>query len=175
MKQLAKNTYSIRGKGLFSVPVFVLEKQNGLLTLIDAGLEKDAKVIAVIGDGSMTAGLAYEGLNQAGYTHKDKNLIVILNDNEMSISRNVGALSSFISRTFSTKKLQELRKELGDFIKSVPKFGDDLYQLAKRTEESLKTFVTPGMLFEAFNFDYFGPIDGHNLNHLIDILNNIKY
>ncbi len=137
--------------------------------------EQDAKVIAVIGDGSMTAGLAYEGLNQAGYTHKDKNLIVILNDNEMSISRNVGALSSFISRTFSTKRLQELRKELGDFIKSVPKFGDDLYQLAKRTEESLKTFVTPGMLFEAFNFDYFGPIDGHNLNHLIDILNNIKY
>ena len=136
--------------------------------------DKDANVIAVIGDGSMTAGLAYEGLNQAGYTHKDKNLIVILNDNEMSISRNVGALSSFISRTFSTKKLQELRKEMGDFIKSVPKFGDDLYQLAKRTEESLKTFVTPGMLFEAFNFDYFGPIDGHNLNHLIDILNNIK-
>ncbi len=137
--------------------------------------KQDAKVIAVIGDGSMTAGLAYEGLNQAGYTHKDKNLIVILNDNEMSISRNVGALSSFISRTFSTKKLQDLRKEMGDFIKSVPKFGDDLYQLAKRTEESLKTFVTPGMLFEAFNFDYFGPIDGHNLNHLIDILNNISY
>ena len=96
--------------------------------------EQDSKVIAVIGDGSMTAGLAYEGLNQAGYTHKDKNLIVILNDNEMSISRNVGALSSFISRTFSAKKLQDLRKELGDFIKSVPKFGDDLYQLAKRTE-----------------------------------------
>jgi 1-deoxy-D-xylulose-5-phosphate synthase len=137
--------------------------------------EKDAQVIAVIGDGSMTAGLAYEGLNQAGYTHKDKNLIVVLNDNEMSISRNVGAMSSFISRKFSTKKLQELRRELGDFIKSVPKFGDDLYQLAKRTEESLKAFVTPGMLFEAFNFDYFGPIDGHNLHHLIDILNNIKY
>lgn len=136
--------------------------------------KQDAKVIAVIGDGSMTAGLAYEGLNQAGYTHKDKNPIVILNDNEMSISRNVGALSSFISRTFSAKKLQDLRKEMGDFIKSVPKFGDDLYQLAKRTEESLKAFVTPGMLFEAFNFDYFGPIDGHNLNHLIDILNNIS-
>jgi 1-deoxy-D-xylulose-5-phosphate synthase len=136
--------------------------------------KEDAKVIAVIGDGSMTAGIAYEGLNQAGYTHKDKNLIVILNDNEMSISRNVGALSSFLSRTFSAKKLQDLRRELGEFLKSLPKVGDDLYQLAKRSEESLKTFVTPGMLFEAFNFDYFGPIDGHNLNHLIDILNNIK-
>ena len=136
---------------------------------------EDAKVIAVIGDGSMTAGIAYEGLNQAGDTHKDKNLIVILNDNEMSISRNVGALSSFLSRKFSGKKMQELRKELGDFLKSLPKFGDDIYQLAKRTEESLKTFVTPGMLFEAFNFEYFGPINGHKLNHLIDILNNIKY
>jgi 1-deoxy-D-xylulose-5-phosphate synthase len=136
---------------------------------------ENAKVIAVIGDGSMTAGIAYEGLNQAGDTHKDKNLIVILNDNEMSISRNVGALSSFLSRKFSGKKMQEFRKEMGDFLKSLPRFGDDIYQLAKRTEESLKTFVTPGMLFEAFNFEYFGPINGHKLNHLIDILNNIKY
>jgi 1-deoxy-D-xylulose-5-phosphate synthase len=137
--------------------------------------KEENKVIAVIGDGSMTAGLAYEGLNQAGYMHNDKNIIVILNDNDMSISRNVGALSSFLSRAFSAKKLQGLRKELGDFLKSLPKFGDDLYQIAKRTEESLKAFVTPGMLFEAFNFDYFGPINGHNLNHLIDILNNIKH
>ena len=136
--------------------------------------EEKAKVIAVIGDGSMTAGIAYEGLNQAGDTHKDKDLIVILNDNEMSISRNVGALSSFLSRKFSGKKMQELRKELGEFLKSLPKFGDDIYQLAKRTEESLKTLVTPSMLFEAFNFEYFGPINGHKLNHLIDILNNIK-
>jgi len=134
-----------------------------------------AKVIAVIGDGSMTAGLAYEGLNQAGYTLKDKNLIVILNDNDMSISRNVGALSSFLSRKFSAKKLQELRKELGEFLKSLPRYGDDIYQFAKRSEESFKAFVTPGMLFEAFNFDYFGPINGHKLDHLIDILNNIKH
>jgi 1-deoxy-D-xylulose-5-phosphate synthase len=133
-----------------------------------------AKVVAVIGDGSMTAGLAYEGLNQAGDVHKDKNLIVILNDNEMSISPNVGALSSFLSRTLSARKLQDLRKEIGDFLKSVPKIGDDMYQWAKRSEESFKTFVTPGMLFEAFNFDYFGPINGHNLDHLIDILLNIR-
>jgi 1-deoxy-D-xylulose-5-phosphate synthase len=136
---------------------------------------EDAKVIAVIGDGSMTAGIAYEGLNQAGDTHKDKSLIVILNDNEMSISPNVGALSSFLSRKFSGKKMQEFRKEMGEFLKSLPKFGGDIYQLAKRTEDSLKAFVTPGMLFEAFNFEYYGPINGHKLNHLIDILNNIKY
>jgi 1-deoxy-D-xylulose-5-phosphate synthase len=137
--------------------------------------KEDSKVIAVIGDGSMTAGIAYEGLNQAGDKFKDRELIVILNDNDMSISRNVGALSSFLSRTFSSKRLQEARKELGVFLKSLPKIGDDVYQFAKRTEESFKTFTTPGMLFEAFNFEYFGPINGHNLNHLIDILNNIKY
>jgi 1-deoxy-D-xylulose-5-phosphate synthase len=131
-----------------------------------------SKVIAVIGDGSMTAGLAYEGLNQAGDINK--NIIVILNDNDMSIAHNVGALSSFLSRTFSAKYLQDFKKELKDFLKSLPKVGDDIYQFAKRSKESFKTFITPGMLFEAFNFEYFGPIDGHNLNHLIDILNNIK-
>ncbi len=134
--------------------------------------KKNSKVIAVIGDGSMTAGLAYEALNQAGDLHKD--LIVILNDNEMSISANVGAVSSLLSRTFSGQRLQNWRKEFGEFLKSVPKIGDNIYQWAKRSEESLKTFITPGMLFEAFNFDYFGPIKGHNLNHLISILSNIK-
>jgi 1-deoxy-D-xylulose-5-phosphate synthase len=150
-------------------------------TSISAGLgiacakrlkESEAKIVAVIGDGSMTAGLAYEGLNQTGDLHKD--LIVILNDNDMSISHNVGALSSFLSRTLSAKYLQDFRKSLGEFLKSLPKVGTDIYQLAKRSEESFKTFITPGMLFEAFDFEYFGPIDGHNLNHLIDILNNVK-
>lgn len=134
--------------------------------------QKDAKVVAIIGDGSMTAGLAYEALNQAGDLHKD--LIVILNDNDMSIARNVGALSSVLSRTFSGQRLQTWRKEFGEFLRSVPRIGDNIYQLAKRGEESFKTFITPGMLFEAFNFDYFGPINGHNLNHLIAILKNIK-
>jgi len=153
-------------------------------TSISAGLgvahakhlkKENSKVIAVIGDGSMTAGIAFEGLNQAGDKFKDTELIVILNDNDMSISRNVGALSSFLSRKFSAKRLQEARKDLGDFLKSLPKIGDDVYQFAKRTEESFKTFTTPGMLFEAFNFEYFGPINGHKLNHLIDILYNIRY
>jgi 1-deoxy-D-xylulose-5-phosphate synthase len=136
--------------------------------------QDESRTIAVIGDGSLTAGMAYEGLNQAGGNPK-RDLIVILNDNEMSISRNVGALSSFLSRTFSAKKLQEMRKELGFFFKSLPRIGADIYQLAKRTEESFKAFVTPEMLFEAFNFEYFGPINGHKIDHLIDILNNVKY
>ena len=153
-------------------------------TSISAGLgiacakkikNEQAKVIAVIGDGSMTAGLAYEGLNQAGDTHKDKDIIVILNDNDMSISKNVGALSSFLSRTFSTRKLQDLRKDFGVFLKSLPGIGDDMYHIAKRSEDSFKAFVTPGVLFEAFNFEYFGPINGHRLSHLIDILTNIKH
>ena len=150
-------------------------------TSISAGLgissakclkKETSKVIAVIGDGAMTAGLAYEGLNQAGDIKKD--LIVILNDNDMSIAPNVGALSSLLSRTFSAKYLQDFRHEIKDFLKSLPKIGGDIYQLAKRSKESFKSFITPGMLFEAFNFEYFGPINGHNLNHLIDILNNIK-
>ncbi|MBF0103216.1 MAG: 1-deoxy-D-xylulose-5-phosphate synthase, partial [Desulfobacterales bacterium] len=130
------------------------------------------KVIAVIGDGSMTGGLAYEGLNQAG--DADKDIIVILNDNEMSISPNVGALSAFLSRALSAKKMQGLRKEVKDFLKAIPKIGDDVYHLAKRVEESFKGFITPGMLFEAFNFKYFGPINGHRFDRLIDILKNIQ-
>ena len=150
-------------------------------TSISAGLgicyakylnKDDSDVISVIGDGSLTAGLAYEGLSQTG--DLKRNLIVILNDNDMSISPNVGTLSSFLSRTFSAKYLQNLRNQFGIFLKSLPKIGDDIYNIAKRSEESFKAFITPGMLFEAFNFDYFGPIDGHNLDHLIDILQNIK-
>ena len=133
--------------------------------------ERD-KVICIIGDGSMTAGLAYEGLNQAG--DLDRDLIVILNDNELSISQNVGALSSLLSRTFSSSYLQDWRKDLKELIRSLPKIGNDAYNLAKRAEESFKALVTPGMLFEAFNFTYFGPIKGHRLDQLIDILTNIK-
>ncbi|UCD88401.1 MAG: 1-deoxy-D-xylulose-5-phosphate synthase [Desulfobacterales bacterium] len=136
-------------------------------------LKKDnGKIITVIGDGSMTGGLAYEGLNQTG--DLQKGLIVILNDNEMSIARNVGVLSSFLSRKLSAKHFLALREELKDFLKSLPRFGDDVYNLAKRTEESFKAFVTPGMLFEAFNFNYFGPIKGHRLDHLIDTLQNVR-
>lgn len=132
-----------------------------------------AKVISIIGDGSLTGGVAFEGLNKAGDCRKE-DIVVVLNDNDMAIAHNVGSLSSFLSRKFSAKYLQNFRTELGDFLKSVPKFGDDIYQFAKKAEESFKTFITPGMLFEALNFEYFGPINGHKLPHLIDILENIK-
>ncbi|MBF0450233.1 MAG: 1-deoxy-D-xylulose-5-phosphate synthase [Candidatus Magnetomorum sp.] len=133
---------------------------------------RHSKTIAVIGDGSMTAGLAYEGLNQAGDIHKD--LIVILNDNDMSISQNVGAISSFLSRKLSHKFPQNIKHGIGEFLKSIPRIGLPVYKFAKRSEDTFKTFITPGMLFEAFNFDYFGPINGHHLKHLIRILKNIR-
>lgn len=130
------------------------------------------KVIAVIGDGSLTAGLAFEGLNQAGHLKKD--LIVILNDNEMSISSNVGALASFLSRKMTSGFFVRFRKETEGLLGQVPRFGRDLLSLARRAEDSIKGFFTPGMLFEAFGFDYIGPIDGHSLENLIETLENVS-
>ncbi|NLC71037.1 MAG: 1-deoxy-D-xylulose-5-phosphate synthase [Desulfuromonadaceae bacterium] len=130
------------------------------------------KIIAVIGDGSLTAGVALEGLNQAG--HLGRNLIVVLNDNEMSISPNVGALSSFLSRKLTSDFFVRLRKEAEGFLQGVPMFGKDLLALARRAEDSLKGFLTPGMLFEAWGFNYVGPLDGHDLEELITTLGNVS-
>ncbi len=129
-------------------------------------------VIAVIGDGSLTGGMAFEALNQAG--HLKKNLIVILNDNEMSISKNVGAFSTFISRKMTGRYYRDLKKEMQVLLKNVPAFGTDILQFARRAENSLKGFLTPGALFEALGFDYLGPLDGHNISQLIDVFKNVK-
>lgn len=131
------------------------------------------KVIAVIGDGSMTAGMAYEGLNQAGDNEKD--LIVILNDNEMSISPNVGAFSSFLSRKMTGRRFVTLKKEMENFLKSLPTVGENIWNLARRSEDSFLTFFTPGMLFEAFKFKYIGPINGHRMERLIEAMENTRY
>ena len=120
----------------------------------------DNEVIAVIGDGSLTAGLAFEGLNQAG--DLGRKMVVVLNDNEMSISKNVGALSQFLSRKMTTPFLQRLKADVEDLLGGIPKIGDDLAGYAKRYGDSVKSFFTPGILFEAFHFTYVGPIDGHN-------------
>ncbi|MEW5773049.1 MAG: 1-deoxy-D-xylulose-5-phosphate synthase [Thermodesulfobacteriota bacterium] len=133
---------------------------------------EDHKVVAVIGDGSMTAGLAYEGLNQAGGLGSD--LVVVLNDNEMSISKNVGALSSFLSRNLSSRWVVRFKKEMESFLGSVPRFGRDLVAYAKRSEESFKSFFTPGMLFEAFRFNYLGPFDGHDLEGLVKVFSQVR-
>jgi 1-deoxy-D-xylulose-5-phosphate synthase len=130
------------------------------------------KVLAVIGDGSMTGGIAYEGLNHAGELNKD--LVVILNDNEMSISENVGAMSNLLSRTITSEFVHKAKKELEAFLEAMPMFGRSALQVAKRAEESLKGLFTPGMLFEAFGFEYIGPIDGHNIPLLLETLENVK-
>ena len=129
------------------------------------------KVLAVIGDGSMTGGLAYEAMNHAG--HLDKDLIVVLNDNEMSIAENVGALSNFLSRTSSSEFVHRFKKDVESFLKRVD-VGKGVLHVARKIEDSFKGFFTPGMLFEAFGFNYIGPIDGHDLPMLIETLENVK-
>lgn len=131
-----------------------------------------SKVLAVIGDGSMTAGLAYEGLNQAGGMERD--LVVVLNDNEMSISKNVGALSSFLSRNLSTPWLMRLKKDFEQRMRSLGRIGEDLANLARKGEDSFKHFFTPGTLFQSFGFNYLGPIDGHDLKELLRIFELVK-
>ncbi len=134
--------------------------------------KQDFKVIAVIGDGAMTAGLALEGLNNAGDLKKD--LIVVLNDNEMSISPNVGALSAYLNRILTGERFQKFKKETRAFLESIPKLGDKAAKIAQKTEEMLKGLFLPGILFEELGFNYVGPIDGHNVELLIDTFKRIK-
>lgn len=128
-------------------------------------------VLAIIGDGSMTAGQAYEGLNQAG--GMGLNMTVVLNDNEMSIAKNVGALSSFLSRKLSSKWATRIKRETESWLRSLPR-GDELIGLLRKSEDSLKGFFTPGMLFQSFGFNYLGPIDGHDLEALVDVFEQVK-
>jgi 1-deoxy-D-xylulose-5-phosphate synthase len=124
----------------------------------------------VIGDGSLTGGMAFEGLNQAGHTGKD--LIVVLNDNAMSIAPNVGAFSSFLSRKMTGKRFVNFKKDLENFMKSLPGVGENILNFARKSEDSFLAFFTPGMMFEAFKFKYVGPIQGHRLDRLIETFRN---
>jgi 1-deoxy-D-xylulose-5-phosphate synthase len=129
---------------------------------------EERRVVAVIGDGAMTAGMAFEALNNAGAM--DANLLVILNDNDMSISANVGALNSYLTRLLSGRFYNAMRSHGERLLANLP----PIYELAKRAEEHVKGMVTPGTLFEEFGFNYLGPIDGHDLDALIPTLLNIR-
>lgn len=129
------------------------------------------KIVAVIGDGSMTTGMAFEGLNWAGDRKKD--LIIVLNDNEMSISPNVGALSSYLNRVMTGHAVTKLKADIKNFLKSIPGIGDQIVKFSHQVEESLKAFVVPGAIFEELGFMYVGPLDGHALEHLIKNFQNI--
>ncbi len=131
------------------------------------------RVIAVVGDGALTAGMAFEGLNHAGHLKKD--LIVVLNDNEMSIAPNVGALSAYLSRILTGHLYNRIRKETETILKQLPGIvGAPMLKAAKLLEESIKGLVGPGMLFEEMGFNYVGPIDGHQLESLFQTLENVK-
>ena len=133
---------------------------------------EDFRIIAVIGDGSMSAGMAFEGLNWAG--DRKKNLIIILNDNEMCISPNVGALSSYLNRIMTGQTVTRIRAEVKTFLKSVPGIGEQMLKFSRQVEESLKTFFVPGAIFEELGFTYVGPLEGHRLDHLIQNLKNVR-
>jgi 1-deoxy-D-xylulose-5-phosphate synthase len=126
--------------------------------------------IAVIGDGAMTAGMAFEALNHAGSIH-DIDILVILNDNEMSISPNVGSLSNYLAKILTSKLYKSVRDGGKSVLSHVP---PPVRELAKRTEEQFKTMVAPGLLFEELGFNYIGPIDGHDLTTLIATLGNLR-
>lgn len=129
---------------------------------------KGRKVVAVIGDGALTAGMAFEALNHAGDIHKD--MLVVLNDNEMSISENVGALNNHLARIMSGSLYSTLREGGKKALEMVP----PIKELARRAEEHLKGMVVPGTLFEEFGFNYVGPIDGHDIETLVETLRNMR-
>ncbi len=130
------------------------------------------KVIAVIGDGSMTAGVAFEGLNQAGDLHKD--LIVVLNDNEMSISKNIGALSKYLNNIITGSLYTSVKEKVYNFAKSFQDMGEQAIKLSRRIEEGLKSLIVPGVLFEELGMQYVGPVKGNDLRTLIDTFDRIK-
>lgn len=132
----------------------------------------DYQVMAVIGDGAMTGGQAFEALNQIG--HLELDLLVILNDNEMSIAHNVGALSSYLSRIRTDPVYANRKKDIEYLLKKVPAIGTTVAKTVERVKDSLKYLVVPGMLFEELGFTYLGPVDGHNIPALIKALNNTK-
>lgn len=133
---------------------------------------EDYNVIAVIGDGALTGGEAMEGLNNAGDLHKK--LIVVLNDNEMSISKNVGALSSYLTELRTDPKYSRVKSDVETFLKGLPSIGTSVARTVERLKNSFKYFFVPGMLFEDFGFKYLGPVDGHDLPALIETFEKAK-
>lgn len=135
-------------------------------------LKERYKVVAVIGDGAMTGGMAYEAMNNCGVLKSD--ILVVLNDNQMSIAPNVWALSNYFSELFSSPTAQNLRNRIYRMTQSMDSLGDRIRQAAHRLEGGVKAVLTPGMLFEALGFRYFGPINGHNVDQLVKMLSHIR-
>lgn len=135
-------------------------------------LKEKYKVVAVIGDGAMTGGMAYEAMNNCGVLKSD--VLVVLNDNQMSIAPNVWAISNYFSELFAHPTAQELRNKIYKMTQGMEGLGDRIRQTAHRLEGGVKAMLTPGMLFEALGFRYFGPINGHNVDQLVKMLTHIR-
>jgi 1-deoxy-D-xylulose-5-phosphate synthase len=133
---------------------------------------EDYRVVAVIGDGALTGGMAFEGLNQAGHLKKD--IIVVLNDNRMSISKNVGAMSTYLTRLISAPVYRRFEADVYELMGKFPTVGGRARGVARRIKESLKNLMVPGILFEELGFRYYGPVDGHNVGDLVDLIGDIK-
>ena len=141
---------------------------SAALGMAIASQGSDKKVVAVIGDGAMTAGMAFEGLAHAG--HIKANMLIILNDNDMSISENVGGLNNYFSRIWASKLYKGIRKSGKSFLENLPQ----AHHIARKVETQMKAMVAPGSIFEELGLNYIGPIDGHNLNELIAVIGNLK-
>jgi len=162
--KISESDYDIFGTGHSSTSI------SAALGMAEALKKKNLahKAIAIIGDGAMTAGMAFEGLNNAG--DSSNNILVILNDNDMSISKNVGALNNYLAKLMSGNLYRSIKRSSKAVLSVIP----PMLEFAKRAEEHMKGMVIPGTLFEEFGFNYIGPIDGHDLNALIDTLSNLK-
>ena len=130
--------------------------------------DSNKKHVAVIGDGAMTAGMAFEALSHSG--HLKPNILVILNDNDMSISENIGGLSNYFSRIWASKIYKGIKKSGASVLKPLPQ----AYHLARKVETQMKAMVAPGTIFEELGFNYVGPIDGHNIKEMVDVISNLK-
>ena len=134
--------------------------------------KSDGKVVAVIGDGAMTAGLAFEGMNNAGAL--DSDILVILNDNNMSIDPNVGALKEYLAEITTSKTFNKMRDEIYDLLGHFKKAGDKMRKVASKLERAVTAAITPGSLFQALGFKYYGPVDGHNVDTLRRHLEDLR-
>src|SRR5689334_1782518 len=144
----------------------------GMAAARDINGEQDLKVVAILGDGALSCGLAYEGLNNAG--HSDRDIVVVLNDNEMSIAPNVGAMHKYLTSIQRNPLYNRVRTKLGEIAAAAPGPLHTAGLIARKWEESVKAFLTPGVLFEELGFRYFGPIDGHNITQMLDTFAAMK-
>jgi 1-deoxy-D-xylulose-5-phosphate synthase len=163
-----ESEYDVFGAGHAST---ALSAALGIATARDFD-EKKYKVVAIVGDGAMTGGMAYEAMNNAGLLKK--NIIVVLNDNRMSIAPNVWAISNYFTELIATKSFNRFKSNVWELTGKLDTFGDRIRSITARVEGGIKAIVTPGMLFEALGFRYFGPFNGHNISQLVRIFNDVK-